>query len=97
MSWVRHVDFWVWGDQVPRNKPYPDGLETAMRTHAHADGACVYAGDNPHDIQAAQRTARRVISVAALWGTMDREALMAAEPDLAFATFSDFAAWVTAQ
>ena len=23
MDWTKHMDFWVWGDQVPRNKPFP--------------------------------------------------------------------------
>lgn len=96
MEWTKHMDFWVWGDQVPRNKPFPDGLEAAMDAHAANGGVCVYVGDNPHDMEAAQRADRRVVSVAALWGTMDRDALLAAKPDQAFATFADFAAWVIA-
>lgn len=96
MSWVRHIDFFIWGDQVARNKPYPDGLDAAIKGHAADQDMCVYAGDNPHDMAAAQACHRRVISVAALWGAMNRDALLAADPDIAFETFKDFAAWVTA-
>jgi HAD superfamily hydrolase (TIGR01509 family) len=94
MPWVRHIDFFVWGDQVSRNKPHPDGLEAAIQARAVNNGACVYVGDNPHDIQAARNCSRPVISVAALWGTMDKAAMMAAKPDLAFETFTSFAQWV---
>ena len=30
MSWVRHIDFFVWGDQVSRNKPHPEPYRTAL-------------------------------------------------------------------
>lgn len=94
MPWTRHVDFFIWGDQVARNKPHPDGLEAAIRSHAADDGICVYLGDNPHDISAARACRRRVISVAALWGAMDLDALLKARPDEAFETFEQFAGWV---
>jgi pyrophosphatase PpaX len=96
MPWAQYMDFFVWGDQVKRNKPFPDGLEAAMAAHAKPEGTCVYVGDNPHDIVAAQRCHRRVISVGALWGTLNRQELLAAHPDRAFETFADFAKWVIA-
>lgn len=94
MAWTRHIDFFVWGDQVRRYKPFPDGIEKAVSEHAVDGGSCVYAGDNAHDIKAAEACRRRVISVAALWGAMDVEALMAARPDHSFSTFREFAHWV---
>ena len=94
MSWASDVDFFVWGDQVKRNKPHPDGIEFAIREHAVDGGVCVYVGDNKHDIEAAQACQRRVVSVAALWGAMDRDSLLAARPDLSFGTFREFADWV---
>jgi phosphoglycolate phosphatase-like HAD superfamily hydrolase len=97
MPWVRHIDFFVWGDQVARTKPHPDGLEAAIGTHATDDGICVYAGDNPHDMDAARACRRRVIRVAALWGAMNRESLLASGHDIAFETFEEFTAWITAE
>ena len=94
MSWAKDVDFFVWGDQVPRNKPYPDGIEYAIQRYAVDDGVCVYVGDNHHDIKAAQACHRHVISVAALWGAMDRDRLLAAGPDLSFDTIQTFTEWV---
>lgn len=94
MAWTRHIDFFVWGDQVRRNKPFPDGIEKAVNDHAIDGAACVYVGDNAHDIKAAEACGRRVTSVAALWGTMDAEALLAAHPDHSFSTFTAFARWV---
>jgi len=94
MSWARDIDFFVWGDQVERNKPFPDGIEFAMRAHAINGGACVYIGDNKHDIEAARACHRRVVSVAALWGAIDQASLLDAKPDLSFGAFREFADWV---
>jgi HAD superfamily hydrolase (TIGR01509 family) len=94
MPWARHMDFFIWGDQVKRNKPFPDGIDKAVEEHAVSGGACVYVGDNAHDIKAAKACRRRVVSVAALWGTMDADGLMAAKPDQSFIAFGDFADWV---
>ncbi len=94
MSWAQDVDFFIWGDQVPRRKPFPDGIEFAMQRYAVENGVCVYVGDNAHDIKAAQACDRRVVSVAALWGTMDRDRLLAADPDLSFDAFQTFTEWV---
>jgi pyrophosphatase PpaX len=94
MAWTRHIDFFVWGDQVRRNKPFPDGIEKAINDHAIDGAACVYVGDNANDIKAAQACRRRVLSVAALWGAMDSDGLRAACPDHSFSTFTEFAHWV---
>jgi phosphoglycolate phosphatase-like HAD superfamily hydrolase len=95
--WIQILDFIIWGDQVRRNKPAPDGIDLAMqRFHPDAKTG-IYVGDNPHDVLAARASHYPIRSVAALWGTMDREALLAAQPDLAFETFTDFADWLIAQ
>ena len=36
----------------------------------------------------------RTLGIAALWGAMDREDLLAADPDLSFETFEAFSDWV---
>jgi HAD superfamily hydrolase (TIGR01509 family) len=94
MPWARNIDFFVWGDQVTRNKPFPDGIELAMQAHGVNGGACIYVGDNKHDIEAAQSCQRPVVSVAALWGAVDRQSLLDANPDLSFNAFREFADWV---
>ncbi|WP_433944910.1 HAD family hydrolase [Paenibacillus sp. SN-8-1] len=49
-----------------RHKPFPDPLELAMRQLNVSHDCCVYIGDQPSDIRAAD--AARMKSVAALWG-----------------------------
>ena len=91
---ARQLDFIVWGDQVPRPKPAPDGLDYAVAAFGRPEAGGVYVGDNANDITAARRCRYPVRSAAALWDAMNREALMAAAPDAAFDRFADFADWV---
>ncbi len=94
MPWSGSVDGWIWGDQVERKKPAPDGIEHAIRQFGVEGAACVYVGDNAHDIEAAKAARPRTLGIGALWGTMDRESLLAAGPDLSFETFEVFSDWV---
>ncbi len=94
MSWAGDVDGFVWGDLVTRNKPFPDGIEYAIRKYAADGGACVYVGDNRHDIEAAHAARPKTTGIAALWGAMDREGLLSSGPDLSFETFGELADWV---
>lgn len=71
----------VWGDDVSRPKPEPDGCLKAM-AELKAVGSAVMCGDSPSDI--AMGRAAGLTTVAALWGEAHREALMAASPDYAF-------------
>lgn len=92
--WIKRLDFIIWGDQVRNNKPAPDGLDLAMERFGAKAESGVYVGDNPHDMLAAKASRHTIVSVAALWGTMDRNALLQAGPDRAFETFKDFADWL---
>lgn len=92
--WSKHLDFIVWGDQVQRPKPAPDGLDLAIQQFGNGAVGAIYVGDNPHDIQAAKACRYQVISVAGLWGAMIPEVLLAASPDKAFETFRDFSDWI---
>ena len=94
MPWSRSVDGWVWGDQVERKKPAPDGIELAIRRYGVEGATCVYVGDNAHDIEAAQSARPETMGIGALWGTMDRESILGAGPDLSFETFEAFSDWV---
>jgi HAD superfamily hydrolase (TIGR01549 family) len=98
MNWASWVDFFIWGDQVARYKPFPDGLNLAidgyMENRHQSNCHPVYVGDNKHDIEAAKASKYYMISVAALWGTMNTSRLLSANPDYAFNTFKDFATWI---
>jgi phosphoglycolate phosphatase len=85
------IDHFVWGDMVPRSKPAPDGLVSALQRYDAQKG--VYTGDNRHDMAAAKACPLPVQSVAALWGAIDKAHLLASAPDQAFGTFAEFADW----
>ena len=91
---ARQLDFIVWGDQVARPKPAPDGLDYAMATFGRPEAGGVYVGDNANDITAARRSRYPIRAAAALWDAMNREALLAAAADAVFDNFADFADWV---
>lgn len=92
---VKDVDFFVWGDQVRRNKPYPDGIDFALEQHGTKERNGLYLGDNRHDVEAGRASRYNVLSAAALWGAVDRADLLSAGPDAAFETFREFTLWVT--
>lgn len=94
MDWAREMDFFIWGDEVANPKPAPDGIDAAMERYGGSGIGGVYAGDNVHDIRAAQASRHPVLAVAALWGTFHEADLLAAGPDRSFTSFSAFARWV---
>ena len=56
----------VGGDEVPRSKPYPDGiLEVCRRIRVNPSNAA-YVGDAPIDLRAARRGG--TLALAAAWG-----------------------------
>lgn len=54
------------GDEVPRPKPSPDGVEVACRLLGLAPSRAAYVGDSPLDLRAARRSG--AVAVAAGWG-----------------------------
>ncbi|WP_231934695.1 HAD family hydrolase [Micromonospora viridifaciens] len=54
------------GDEVPRPKPHPDGVELACRRLGLAPARAAYVGDSPLDLRAARRSG--AAAVAAGWG-----------------------------
>ncbi len=75
-AWIRAA---VCAEDVRIPKPAPDPVVEALRRlDAQAHEALV-VGDGAYDIQAAR--AAGVRSAAAMWGTREREALLAAGPD----------------
>jgi HAD superfamily hydrolase (TIGR01549 family) len=82
----------VTGSCVDCPKPEPEGILAVLRTLGVPAQKAFYLGDSPGDIQAARGA--RVLSLGALWGSRHPEALLKAQPDLAFATPGQFLAWL---
>jgi phosphoglycolate phosphatase len=60
------ADVLVGGDQVPRPKPAPDGLQRAARLVGVAPSELAYVGDSPTDMGAARAAGSH--AAAAAWG-----------------------------
>ena len=76
----RLVGFAVWGDDVLRPKPEPDGVLRALEEFAANPETTLVIGDSPADILMGR--AAGVRTAAALWGGSTRERLLSAAPDL---------------
>ena len=77
-SLVRSV---VWGDDVERVKPEPDGVLRALNELGADSRRTLVIGDSPSDILMGR--AAGTMTAAALWGGAGRERLISAAPDLA--------------
>lgn len=71
----------IWGDDVPRPKPEPDGVLRALEELGVEAGRAVVVGDSPADIIMGRSAGTR--TAAALWGGAVRETLLAESPDVA--------------
>ena len=99
----RHVQLpgvgaFVFGDEVDRHKPAPDGIAKALELLGCAPAHAAYVGDSPLDIAAAK--AADVAPVAALWSRQgaDREAFAKAALSahgMAFESPLELAMWFT--
>jgi pyrophosphatase PpaX len=70
----------VASDDVPRNKPYPDGILRALELLGARPEEAAYVGDSPYDVEAATRAGVHAVAVG--WGGIHtREKLEAAQPD----------------
>jgi pyrophosphatase PpaX len=70
----------VWGDDVDRPKPEPDGVLRAMADLGADPRSTLVIGDSPADIMMGRAAGTR--TAAAMWGGSSRERLLAASPDL---------------
>ncbi len=82
----------VSADDVKATKPAPDPIREALRWLGGHPTRALMVGDGAFDIQAAR--AAGVRSVAALWGTRERGALLLAGPDYTAPTPRDVVALV---
>lgn len=79
-------DCLVGADSCSKHKPDPDPILMGCDLLGATPESCVYVGDNPYDLQASN--AAGTLSVAALWGMFDEDALCAENPCLACSDFS---------
>ena len=71
----------VWGDDVERVKPDPDGVLRAMSRLGADPRSTLVIGDSPADIMMGRAAGTR--TAAALWSGSSRDRLFAESPDLA--------------
>jgi len=83
----------VTGEDVSRSKPDPEGVQLALMKLQASPGEALLVGDSPLDIQAGR--AAGVTTAAALWGTKQKQELLASKPDYVFHRVSDFMEHVT--
>ena len=70
----------VWGDDVERPKPEPDGVLRAMAELGADPRSTLVIGDSPADILMGRAAGTR--TAAAMWGGSSRDRLLSASPDL---------------
>ena len=70
----------VFGSDVKEKKPHPEGLVRCLESLGVAASVAVYVGDSPEDVQMARGAGVR--SVAIPGGYPNRDALLAAKPDV---------------
>lgn len=75
------IDVSVWGDDVEKPKPEPDGVLRAMAGLGADPCSTLVIGDSPADIIMGRAAGTR--TAAALWGGSSRERLLAESPDFA--------------
>jgi HAD superfamily hydrolase (TIGR01662 family) len=81
-------DFTVCYHDTTQHKPHPAPFIEAVNRLKIAARDCWAIGDNPKDIIAAR--AAGMYAVAALWGSLDKESLKSAKPDIIFETVTSF-------
>lgn len=78
------IEALVGAEDVQQHKPRPEPFYKMFELLGESADGCMMVGDTSADILGAK--AAEVVSVAALWGTRDREALIALQPDHAVET-----------
>jgi len=74
------IELSVWGDEVEKPKPEPDGVLRAINAFGVDPATTLVIGDSPADIIMGRAAGAR--TAAALWGGSTRERLLAESPDL---------------
>ena len=79
IGFARHFDAIVGFDDCIRPKPDAEPFLRAAQALGVAPAAAAGVGDSPVDVQGAR--AAGMVSIAAMWGTVSRDAVLATRPD----------------
>jgi len=85
-------DMVVCGDEIPRPKPYPDGVIKIISNFSVSPQEVIYFGDSPLDIQSAHQAG--VKGALVLWDSIHRDALNGEKPDYIFLTIPSLQKWI---
>ncbi|HLG13188.1 MAG TPA: HAD-IA family hydrolase [Blastocatellia bacterium] len=85
----------IWGDDVARPKPEPDGVLLALGELRVEAGRALVVGDSPADIMMGRSAGTK--TAAALWGGAIRESLLAHSPDVALDRPGDLISFLNAE
>ncbi|MEM0094454.1 MAG: HAD hydrolase-like protein [Candidatus Micrarchaeaceae archaeon] len=77
-----YIDFIVSADEIHSFKPYPTGINIAIRALRSRKGTSIYIGDMPVDVFTAKFAG--IASCAVLGGMSSKSALKRAKPDFIF-------------
>jgi 2-phosphoglycolate phosphatase len=80
LGWEKYFGSVVTGDEIPAQKPAPDGVLMVAQALNIAPQHCAYVGDSPIDIEAGK--AAGMLTIGAAWHAFYREKLRAATADL---------------
>ena len=83
----RLISLAVWGDDVEKPKPEPDGVLRAMADLGADPRSTLVIGDSPSDIFMGRAAGTR--TAAAMWGGSSRERLLNANPDISLESPAD--------
>ena len=75
-----HIHYAVWGDDVARPKPDPDGVLRAVARLGSNVKRTMVIGDSPADIIMGRSAG--AMTAAAMWGKPDRARMLAENPDI---------------
>ncbi len=73
-------DVVVTGDQCVNLKPHPEPFLKALQALSTGSADAIGVGDSEHDIHSARSAG--LMTVAACWGTISRDKLLAAQPNI---------------
>ncbi len=82
----------ITGSCIKSPKPNPEGIFRALDKLEVPPVEAFYLGDSPGDVETAHRAG--VLSVAALWGAQEKEAVLAQRPDYVFYSPGQFFSWL---
>lgn len=80
---LQYFDFVIGCDECPQHKPDPAPVLMGVEELGLDPSQCIYVGDSPFDIQAAN--AAGCVSAAALWGMFPKDVLEAENPTIELA------------